>query len=213
VMLTAVIPAHNEEKTIYEVAKATRQHADEVIVVDDGSVDATAQMAREAGARIVTNGGKRGYIEAIKAGLRQAEGDIIVTIDADGEHNPENIPLVVKPIYDGKADLSLGTRGKASRISENLINWLTNLKVRIPDSCTGFRALSKCLALELNLKGRCTCGILVLEAHYCGAKITGVPVETMPTDKPRAIAWHHIGQTFYVLGWLLRKKRGQIDCI
>jgi len=205
-----VIPARNEEKTIYKIAKAARQHADEVIVVDDGSVDATAQIAREAGAKIVINGEKRGYIEAIKAGFRQAEGDIIVTIDADGEHNPENIPLVAKPIYDGKADLVLGTRDKAARISESLMNWLTNLKVKISDSCTGFRALSKCLALELNLKGRCTCGIFVLEAYYYGARVIGVPVEIIPTDKPRAIAWRHIGQTFYVLGWLLRKRRGQI---
>ncbi len=208
--LTVVIPARNEEKTIYKIAKAARQHADEVIVVDDGSVDATAQIAREAGAKIVINGEKRGYIEAIKAGFRQAEGDIIVTIDADGEHNPENIPLVAKPIYDGKADLVLGTRDKAARISESLMNWLTNLKVKISDSCTGFRALSKCLALELNLKGRCTCGIFVLEAYYYGARVIGVPVEIIPTDKPRAIAWRHIGQTFYVLGWLLRKRRGQI---
>jgi len=210
VTLTVVIPAHNEETTIYEVARAARQHADEVIVVDDGSADATARIAREAGAKIVINGEKRGYIEAIKAGFRQAEGDIIVTIDADGEHNPENIPLVVKPIYDGKADLVMGTRGKAARISERLMNWLTNLNVKISDSCTGFRALSKSLALELNLKGRCTCGIFVLEAYYYGARVIGVPVETMPTDKPRAIAWRHIWQTFYVLGWLLRKRRGQI---
>ena len=205
-MLTTVIPARNEERTIYKVAKAARQHTDEVIVVDDGSIDATAQVAREAGAKIVINGKRRGYIETIKAEFRQAEGAIIVTIDADGEHNPEDIPLLVKPIYDGKADLVLGTRGKAARISESLINWLTNLRIKITDPCTGFRAIKKDLALKLSLKGQCTCGTLVLEADYYGARLIEVPIVTIPTDKPRTIAWHHISQIFYVLRWLLKKK-------
>jgi len=95
---------------IYKVVQGVRQHADEVIVVDDGSTDATTQVARKAGAGIVTNERRRGYIEAIKAGFRQAKGDIIVTIDADGEHNPGDILLLVKPIHNGKADLVLGKR-------------------------------------------------------------------------------------------------------
>ena len=140
-MITVIIPACNEEKKIYQVVQGAGRHADEVIVVNDGSVDATAQLAREAGARIVMHEKRRGYIEAIKTGLRRAQGDIIVTIDGDGEHDPEDIPLLVKPIYDDKADLVLGTREEVLRISENLVNWLTNLKVKIPDSCTGFRAI------------------------------------------------------------------------
>lgn len=206
-MITAVIPAHNEEMTIYDVVKGARQHADEVIVVDDGSIDASARVAREAGAKIVMNEKRRGYVEAIKAGFRNAEGDIIVTIDADGEHNPADMPLLVKPIHDGKADLVLGKREKMARTSEKLINWLTNLRVKITDSCTGFRAIRKDLALELNLKGQCTCGTLVLEADYYGARVIEVPIETVPTDKPRGIGWRHIKQFFYVLGWLLKKKR------
>jgi len=206
-MITAVIPAHNEERTIYDVVKGARQHADEVIVVDDGSTDATAQVATEAGAKLVINEKRGGYLEAIKAGFRQAEGDIVVTIDADGEHNLGDMPLLVKPIYDGKADLVLGRRKKMARMSENPINWLTNLKVKILDSCTGFRAIRKDLALELSLKGQCTCGTLVLEADYYGARVIEVPVETIPTDKPRKIAWHHASQIFFVIGWLLKKKR------
>ena len=84
---------------------------------------------------------------------------------------------------------------------------MTNLKVKILDSCTGFRAIRKDLALELNLKGQCTCGTLVLEADYYGARVIEVPIEVTPTDKSRRIAWHHIKQIFYVLGWLLKKKR------
>ena len=205
--ISVVIPAHNEERMIYDVVKGAREYADEVIVVDDGSVDATAQVAREAGAKIVMNEKRRGYVEATRAGFRQAGGNIIVTIDADGEHNLEDITLLVKPICDGTAELVLGKREKMARTSENLINWLTNLRVKIADSCTGFRAIRKDLALELSLKGQCTCGTLVLEADYYGARIVEVPVETIPTDKPREIAWHHTKQIFYVLSWLLKKER------
>lgn len=206
-MITIVIPTRNEERKIYDVVKGVRKYADEVIVVDDGSSDATTQAAKEAGAKVVTNEKRRGYIEAIKTGFRKAEGDIIVTIDGDGEHNPGDVPLLVQPIQDGKVDLVLGKREKMARISESLINWLTNLRLEISDSCTGFRAIRKDLALELSLKGQCTCGTFVLEADYYGARVIEVPVETIPTGKPRKIAWYHIKQIFYVLGWLIRKKR------
>ena len=208
-MVTVIIPACNEERKIYKVVQGARQYADEVIVVDDGSADATAQVARDAGAKTTTHEKRRGYIEAIKTGLRQAKGDTIVTMDGDGEHDPKDIPLLVKPIHDGKADLVLGTRKRVERVSENLINWLTNLKVEITDSCTGFRAMRKDLALKLNLRGRCTCGTLVLEADYYAARIVEVPIRSMPIDKPRKIAWHHIKQVFYVLGWLLKCKEGE----
>jgi len=69
-MVTAVIPAYNEERMIYEVVQGARQHADEVLVVDDGRTDATTQVTRKAGAGIVMNERRRGYIEAIKAGFR-----------------------------------------------------------------------------------------------------------------------------------------------
>jgi len=203
--ITVVIPAYNEESSVYNVVMRSKKHANEVIVIDDGSVDCTAQIAEEAGAKVILNERRRGYIETIKAGFQQAEGGIIVTIDADGEHNPDDIPLLVKPICDGKADLVLGKRKKVVRMSEKLINRLTNLRCRITDSCTGFRAIRKDLALALNLKGQCTCGTFVLEANYCGARVAEVPIEIIPTDKPRRIAWHHMKQIFYVIGWLLKK--------
>ncbi len=65
------------------------------------------------------------------------------------------------------------------------------------------------MAPDLNLKGQCTCGTLVIETDYYGARVAEVPIENIPTDKPRKIAWHHIGQTLYVLCWLLKRGRGQ----
>jgi len=202
-VLSVIIPARNEEKTIYAVVRAAIRQADEVIVIDDGSVDATSQIAGEAGARVLVNAGTRGYIESLKTGFRQAAGDIIVTCDADGEHNPEDIPLLIEPIQTGRADLVFGTRRKVPRISEKLINRLTGLRINLSDSCTGFRALRKDLALKLELKGKCTCGIFALEAGHYGARIDGIPITTVSVDKPRKIAWFHAEQTLCVLGWLL----------
>jgi glycosyltransferase involved in cell wall biosynthesis len=205
--VTVIIPAYNEERTIFEVASAARKHVDEVIVVDDASRDATVILARKAGAKIASHGKRRGYIESIKTGFRQAVGDLIVTMDADGEHNPEDIPLLVKPIYDDKSDLVLGTRRKVARMSERFVNWLTNFKVKTNDACTGFRAMKRDLALQLSLNGQCTCGIFVLEASYLGTRLIEIPIETSPTKKPRTVAWHHVGQFFHILGWILKKEK------
>lgn len=174
--ITAVIPAYNEAPHIYGVIKRVMPYVDNVIVVDDGSLDATSWAAKEAGAKVLRNNGEKGYIGAIKTGFKEANGDIIVTLDADGEHNPGEIPLLTRPILNGKADLVLGKRKKIARISERLISFVTRLKTRVADSGTGFRAMKKELALKLNLRGRCICGISVLEAHYLGARITEVPI-------------------------------------
>ncbi len=205
--ISVVIPARNERERVAQVIEEAQKYADEVIVIDDASTDETGQLAEKLGARVVINQQRKGYLEAIKTGFQIARGDIVVTMDADGEHNPRDIPRLIKPISEGEAELVLGRRQQKVRISERFIDRLVNLKMKISDSCTGFRALKKDLALKLNLKGQCTCGILVLEANYNGARVIEVPIETAPVSKPREIAWYHLKQIFYVLGWLLKGKR------
>lgn len=202
--VSVVIPAKNEGKRIGWVIEEARKYADEIIVVDDHSTDGTEQVAEKLGAKVTSNNQKEGYIGAIKTGFEKATGDIIVTLDADGEHDPGDIPRLVKPILDGEADLVLGTRQKISRISERFINWLTNFKVKANDSGTGFRAMKRDLALNLDLNGKCTCGILVLEANHYGARIAEVPITLRPIPKERKIAWAHFWQIFYVLRWLVK---------
>lgn len=208
--ISVIIPARNERERIAQVIKEAQRYADEVIVIDDASIDETGWLARELGATVVSNEQKKGYIKAIKTGFQIAKGDIIVTMDADGEHNPKDIPRLIKPISDDKADLVLGRRQKKVRMSEKFIDWLVNLKMKVSDSCTGFRAIKRDLALKLNLKGQCTCGVLVFEANYNGARVVEIPIETLPMNKPREIAWHHINQIFYILGWLLKRKPRQL---
>lgn len=207
--ISAVIPAYNEEKNIFDVINRTKEYVDEVIVVDDCSSDNTATVALKARARVLSNKKKTGYVESIKRGFRGAIGDIIITLDADGEHNPEEIPYLLRPILNYKADLVLGKREKIARISERFLNWLTNFKVKVEDSGTGFRTIKKDLALKLNLKGKCTCGIFVLESASNGAKIAEVPVSINSIDKKREIAWHHFLQFFYIFNWITSSKKSK----
>ncbi len=202
--ITAVLPAHNEAKRIIPLLKTLKDYTNEIIVVDDHSTDDTATKAAPY-ATVLKNPHKKGYINAIKHGFKHAHHDIIITLDADGEHNPADIPRLIKPITQGNADLVFGVRSNIPRPSERFINTLTNLKVNTTDCGTGYRALSRTLAQQLTLTGRCTCGIFALEAHHNGARITDVPITTQHIDKTRTIACQHLPQLMYVFRWLLKR--------
>ena len=200
--VSVVMPAYNEATRIGRSVRQALSYADEVVVVDDGSQDGTAEEAERVGARVVRQA-NAGYIAAIKRGFREAQSEIVVTMDADGEHRAEDIPRLVAPIVANEADLVLGARLHIARPSERFLNWLTNLKVEVSDSGTGFRALRRELALKLDLDGRCICGISVLEPAALGARIAEVPIELEEVEKPRRVAWFHIPQVWYVLRWLI----------
>ena len=197
-VITAVIPAYNEAERIENVVLETVLFVDEVIVVDDGSQDETAEIARKAGATVIVQA-HRGYVAALKCGFRSARGDIVVTLDADGEHNPADIPEMTAPIEKGGADLVLGSRLFIPSISERIIGWLVKVRLPVRDHGTGFRALTRELAVTLDLRGMCTCGTLVLEAVSKGAAVTEVPITIREITKKRKRKWIHIVQVFYVL--------------
>ena len=207
--ITVVIPAKNEEVTIAGVLDETRPYADDIIVVDDGSNDRTRAIAEQHGAIVVSNQMTRGYLGAIKTGLRRASDGVVVTLDADGEHDPSDIPRLVQPILDGKAELVFGKREEVPRISERIFSRLARWQLGVEDTGSGFRALDSALAQKLDLEGECTCGILALEAAYHGARIVEVPVGIRPTAKRRRVAWNHVKQIRPVLRWLLKARRRQ----
>ncbi len=198
--VSAIIPAFNEERTIGEVVRGALAHADEVVVVDDGSTDNTAAVAAEAGATVIRHERNLGVLAATARGLKEAKGEVLVTLDADGQHDPSEIPRLVEPIAEGRADLVLGRRPSLPHFSERVITALTRLKVDCTDASTGYRAIRKGVAEGMKLHGSCLCGTFVLEARRLGARVAEVPVTIRERrEGGRRIRTRHLKQILYVL--------------
>lgn len=189
--VVAIIPCHNTESHIAEVVTKCLPHVAQVIVVDDGSTDDTAEVARKAGAQVIRHGRNMGYGAAIKIGFREAQikgNDIIVTIDGDGQNNPSEIPLLLEPILGGEADLVIGSRFRSNnhnmpryrKFGIGVITWLWNVlsKVKVSDSQSGFRAYSKTLLKDLVLSenGMCISIEILEKTGRKGARIMEIPV-------------------------------------
>ncbi len=202
-MVSAVIPAYNEEKTIEAVVKGALSYVDEVLVVDDGSSDDTARRAMDAGARVLKQQ-NAGVLKATERGLEEATGDIIVTLDADGQHDPSEMPSLIEPILRGEADLVMGVRPELPYLSERILTSLTSMRVPIGDASTGFRAVRREIAREMSLHGACLCGTFVLEAHRRGARVAGVPISIKEREGERRIQTSHFRQFFAVLWDVLK---------
>jgi glycosyltransferase involved in cell wall biosynthesis len=205
--ISAIIPAYNERSRIGNIVQRTSSFVDEIVVIDDCSSDKTCEIAFKAGARVIRNQKNLGYLNSIKLGLNIASGEVLVTLDADGEHNPEDIPKLVSPILNDEADLVFGKREKIYRFSERFLNGLASIKVGIQDSGSGFRAIKKNLAKRLGLNGRCTCGILALEANFLGARIIEIPIAKGAASGKRKIAWQHALQLVFVIKWLIKSRQ------
>lgn len=203
--VTVLIPAFEEADRIGAVVAALVERYP-VLVVDDGSSDETETVASHAGARVVRHEENRGYLAALRTGVRAIETPVVVTLDADGEHDPADVPAVAAPVLEDEADLVFGARETIPRPSERLLSWLANRHpdVDVRDTGTGFRAMRTTLARRLELDGACPCGTLALEAASLDARIAAVPIETRPVEKPRGIAWRHARQLVVVLRWLGR---------
>jgi glycosyltransferase involved in cell wall biosynthesis len=152
------IPAFNEEATIARVVLESQKFADAVVVCDDGSEDLTAKIAERLGADLVRHERNLGYGSAIKSlfeRARELSADVLVTLDADGQHDPKEIPNVLKPIFDGVADVVIGSRfvdvrGTAEmplyrRVGARFITKLVSgsSKNGVSDAQSGFRAYNR----------------------------------------------------------------------
>lgn len=186
--VTAVIPAYNEEANILDVVSMASKYCDRIIVVDDCSKDKTAQIAEEAGAEVLVHSHNKGAGAATKAGLWQArESDIIVTLDGDGQHKPEEIPRLLSPIINDKADIVIGSRflkpfkvQKYRKFGIDVITWLYNIghKQKITDGQSCFRAFSS-YAAELIYIEEDDFGFsteFLIKARLLRFRITEVPI-------------------------------------
>jgi glycosyltransferase involved in cell wall biosynthesis len=167
-VVTVIIPAYNEEETIGNVITETTSVMDsvgmpyEIIVVNDGSTDKTGLIASEHKVTVLSNQENRGKGFSLRRALRYAHGDIIVTLDSDGEHSPKEIPDLVNPLFNG-TDIVSGSRfmgcnthvtTKLNRIGNFMFN-LTILALTgksVTDSQTGFRAVKHDVLENLNLE-------------------------------------------------------------
>jgi glycosyltransferase involved in cell wall biosynthesis len=159
--LTIVIPAFNEERGIapvVEQVRAAMESADqpyEILVVDDGSADRTAEMARATGVRVVSHKQNRGYGEALKTGIRHAGFDRIAIIDADGSYPASEIPRLAAMLEDAEMVVGARTGSGAAiplirRPAKWLLTWLASYLTgtRIPDLNSGLRLFKRGLAIE-----------------------------------------------------------------
>ncbi|MDD5725944.1 MAG: glycosyltransferase family 2 protein [Patescibacteria group bacterium] len=108
-----VVPAFNEEKRITDVLRAYLAYVDEIVVVDDGSNDKTAEAAKIEKVNVLRHAVNRGQGAALRTGTTAAlelGAEVIVHLDADGQHNPKNIPELIKPLAEGQADVVMGSR-------------------------------------------------------------------------------------------------------
>jgi glycosyltransferase involved in cell wall biosynthesis len=157
-LLVVGIPAYNEEKTIARVVLEAQKHADIVVVCDDGSADLTGEIAERLGATVIRHEHNSGYGAAMQSLFKQArelEADILVTLDSDGQHDPIEIPRLIKPIEEGVAEVVLGSRFMDKKGTSDmplyrkfgikLITKLTNgnSKNIVSDAQSGFRAYGK----------------------------------------------------------------------
>ncbi len=168
--VTIVVPTRDEEGLIGEIVDQVRPYGDEVLVVDGHSRDRTREIAESHGARVILDRG-RGKGDALRLSLEQAVGDIVVFIDADGSHEPRDIPLLLAPIVTGEADMVIASRGKGGSdelhgtagqllryLGSQLIMLAINYRwgVRLTDSQNGFRAIRRDVGLQLGLRSNLT---------------------------------------------------------
>ncbi|MBC7108499.1 MAG: glycosyltransferase family 2 protein [Methanomassiliicoccales archaeon] len=212
--LIVMIPAHNEEGTIGNVIRDIPRKIDgidevQVIVMEDGSTDRTAEIARDAGADYVISRKERlGLAKAFEEGLNLAVeigADIIVNIDADNQYNPNEIPKLIRPILDGEADIVLGNRQidkldhmpLSKKMGNKIATFVTSKLsgIHISDAQTGFRAFSRRAAMMLSISSEYTyTQETIIQSAYKKLKIVEVPVEFRKRDgKSRLISsvWNY----------------------
>lgn len=198
--VTVVLAALDEAANIEAVVRGCLPHVDEVLVVDDGSADDTAAIARTAGARVVSLSKNRGKGVAVRRGALEASGDVLVFMDADGQDDPEDLPVVLLAL--DRADMVIGSRflGRferdaitplhawGNRALTRIVNTLFG--ARLTDTQAGFRAIrrERFLAAGLAATGYDVEVDLVLEVLRSGGTIVEVPV----TRRARSTGQSHL---------------------
>jgi len=223
--ISAVILARDEEATIADLVRQARNFAGEVLVVDGHSKDRTRELAEKAGAKVVLDHG-RGKGDGYKTALACANSEVIVFLDADGSHDPSDIPKLAEPILSGRLDLVIGSRWRGGSddihpsfnhlvrdLGGNLLSIIISrwFKTEITDCLHGFRALRKQAGLALNLTAD-DFDIeheMIIKALKRGFKVGEVPVHEyarkagiskLPTFRKAHIFWWRLARELWRSG-------------
>ena len=192
------IPCYNEEATLgATLSELPRQlpgiDTIEWLIVNDGSTDRTVEVARACGVdRIVSLPRNQGLAKAFMAGLEaslKAGADIIVNTDADNQYCADDIPVLIQPILSGEADIAIGARpiqqiqhfSPAKKVLQKLGSWVVRLAsdTRVADAPSGFRAMSRYAAMQLNVFNQYTYTLeTIIQAGQKGMAIVSVPIRT-----------------------------------
>ena len=202
--VAVVIPAFQATATIGDVVTRTRATLPDaqVIVVDDGSTDGTGEEGRGKGASVLTHPRNRGKGVALRTGIARAcadGADLIVTLDADGQHPPQEIPRLLAPLAEGRADLVLGARRRdgVMPLSRRFTNWLSAALAsriagqRLHDAQTGFRAFTRAVVERIQPAGdryEYEANFL-LDALRAGYRVASVEVPTIYGPRSHFRSW------------------------
>ena len=190
--ITVGIPAYNEEKNIAKIIVKLKKMVDQILVCDDGSTDSTCAIAESLGVTVIKHPKNLGYGSAIRSiflKAREINSKVLVTIDADGQHKIEDVNKIIKPIVDGQADISIGSRfldkhdnaPKYRKLGINIITKVTNssLSEKITDAQSGFRAYNNKVLQSLTPSdsGMGISTEILIKSSKLGFKIAEVPTE------------------------------------
>lgn len=215
----AAIACYNEEIAIGSVVLKTKHHVDEVLVIDDGSDDDTAKIAREAGATVISHTSNKGKSAAIRTGFKYGLDKnfaYMVTIDGDGQHNPDEIPNILKDIQNNSHDISIGFRVNTEmprwrRLGKRALDYGTSFAGgALTDSQSGFRAFNR-RAMDVffhNLKGK---GFTIeteelFLAHDLNLKIANTRVSCKYKNIDNSNKGFSVSHGFSVLRYILEKR-------
>jgi len=216
------IPAYNEAKRIGEIIIKARKYASEVLVYDDGSIDNTAEVASAAGATVIRNARNNGYgvaINTLFGAAREKNADFMITLDSDGQHDPDDIPRILKAMEKEAFDIVIGSRFLDDQ-NRNRIPAYRNFGIRtitrftqsasyphLTDAQSGFRGYSKKALAKINLfeQGMAVSTEILLRAREENLLIKEIPisinydVENPSTYDPTS---HGVGVLYSVIQYI-----------
>jgi glycosyltransferase involved in cell wall biosynthesis len=192
-LIIGAIPAYNEEKTIAKVILLAQKYVDKVIVCDDGSTDMTTEIAKKMGADVIRHEKNMGYGAAIQSLFKRArelDADVMVTLDGDGQHNPEEIPALIKPVLKDDVDVAVGSRFLDKkqkrgiplyrRLGIRTITKLVSIATRnkMSDAQHGFRAYGRKALENLDIfeNGMGVSVEILMKAKDGGLRVMEVPI-------------------------------------